>query len=63
MAAELRMIGVESVVNADSMRILLFVLLLIAILLIIAGAVIALWTLYSYRKARSSTMDDLATRG
>ena len=54
MAADLSMIAVESIVNADSMRILLFCSL-IAILLIIAGAVIALWTLYSYRKARPST--------
>lgn len=38
--------------NVDNMRILLFVLLVVAIGLIVAGAIIALVTLYSYRKAR-----------
>jgi flagellar basal body-associated protein FliL len=63
MYAALSMIRVENAVNVDSMRILLFVLLMVAILLILAGAGIALWTLSRYRKARSSNIDDLATRG
>jgi flagellar basal body-associated protein FliL len=62
MYAEVKMIGVENAINVDSTRILLFVLLMVAILLILAGAGIALWTLSRYRKARSSNVDDLATR-
>lgn len=38
----------------DNMHILLFLLLMIAILLIVAGAIIALWTLNSYRKSKST---------
>ncbi|GHO84193.1 hypothetical protein [Dictyobacter formicarum] len=45
--------------NEDNMRILLFVLLIVAIGLIISGAIIALVTLYSYRKTRSHNADRL----
>ncbi|GCE03620.1 hypothetical protein KDAU_09490 [Dictyobacter aurantiacus] len=45
--------------NTDNMRILLFVLLIVAIGLIVAGAIIALVTLYSYRKTRANTADRL----
>lgn len=38
--------------SAENMRVLLFVLLIVAIFLILLGAVIALWTLYGYRKMR-----------
>jgi uncharacterized SAM-binding protein YcdF (DUF218 family) len=53
MIAVLEMSIIGTVMNTDNMRILLFLLLLVAILLIIAGAVIALWTLNSYRKSKS----------
>ncbi|GCE17240.1 hypothetical protein KDK_10400 [Dictyobacter kobayashii] len=45
--------------NVENMRILLFVLLIIAICLILAGAIIALLTLYSSRKAHSTNPDRL----
>ncbi|GLV56925.1 hypothetical protein KDH_37640 [Dictyobacter sp. S3.2.2.5] len=48
-----------SVTNTDTMRILLFVLLIVAIGLIVAGAIIALVTLYSYRKVRANNADRL----
>jgi hypothetical protein len=48
-----------SVSGNSGLRILLFVLLFVAILLIIVGAVIALITLYTYLKTRTAKTDTL----
>ncbi|GCE25283.1 hypothetical protein KDA_07670 [Dictyobacter alpinus] len=49
----------ESAANANNMRVLLLVLLILAICLILAGAIIALWTLYTYIRTRSASSDRL----
>lgn len=51
--------SMENAADADNMRGLLLILLVVAIALILAGAVIALWTLYNQIKARSTTSDRL----
>ncbi|GER86655.1 hypothetical protein KDW_08170 [Dictyobacter vulcani] len=49
--------SMRNAANADNMRGLLLILLVVAIGLILAGAVIALWTLYNHIKARSTNSD------
>lgn len=48
----LSVVGATGAVN-DNMRILLFILLIIAILLILGGAGIAIWTLRYHQRVRS----------
>ena len=51
--------SMRNAANADNMRGLLLILLVVAIGLILAGAVIALWTLYNHIQARSPNSDRL----
>lgn len=47
------------VANGGGLRILLFVLLVVAILLILVGAIIAIITMYSYWKMRAAKAENM----
>jgi hypothetical protein len=51
--------GFENVGDADNMRLVLFILLIAAILLILIGSLVALYTFFSYLKYRSSRVDPI----
>lgn len=52
----------EDAGNTDSMRLILFILLIVAILLIVIGFVVALYTFFSYLRERSNRIDTMHRR-
>nr|BBH95199.1 hypothetical protein KTA_33980 [Thermogemmatispora argillosa] len=56
-------ISLSSASDSQGLRILLLALLIVAVVLLISGGVIAVWTLRSYRKAMLAGPYDPASEG